>query len=144
MHSARGGVSLVNHGDFLYAIGGNDGHYRLRSIERYSPELGRWETFGNMKQRRSNLSSTIIDDDIYIIGGWTDEHEPGILNTVEKFNIKTRTCVPVSSLLFPASATCSCTLSSRHSIIARYVKRELKKPGSMKKNILGKSNIVNK
>ncbi|VEL30911.1 unnamed protein product, partial [Protopolystoma xenopodis] len=41
MHSPRGGVSLAQHGGYLFAIGGNDGNSRLRSIERYDNSLSR-------------------------------------------------------------------------------------------------------
>lgn len=114
MHSPRGGISLAAHDGFIYAIGGNDGNSRLRSVERFDPEQGKWEVIGQMNRRKSNLSSTVLGEDIYIIGGWSDEPEAGILSLVEKYDTKTRECVEIRALTFPASATCACTLRNRH------------------------------
>ncbi|VEL39944.1 unnamed protein product [Protopolystoma xenopodis] len=73
-----------------------------------------------MTRRKSNLSSTVVNDDIYIIGGWSDEPEAGILDLVERFDTQTNDCQPVRPLTFPASATCACTLRDRR-LVRKYV-----------------------
>ncbi|VDK31506.1 unnamed protein product [Taenia asiatica] len=120
MHSPRGGISLVAHESYIYAIGGNDGNTRLRSIERFDPTTGKWEIVGQMNRRKSNLSSAVLGDDIYIIGGWSDEPEAGILSLVERFDTKTRECIEIRPLTFPASATCACTLKNQR-LVAKFV-----------------------
>ncbi|EUB62855.1 Kelch-like protein 10 [Echinococcus granulosus] len=120
MHSPRGGISLVAHEGYIYAIGGNDGNTRLRSIERFDPTTGKWEIVGQMNRRKSNLSSAVLGDDIYIIGGWSDEPEAGILSLVERFDTKTRECIEIRPLTFPASATCACTLRNQR-LVTKFV-----------------------
>ncbi|KAH8857678.1 Kelch-like protein 10, partial [Schistosoma japonicum] len=110
MNSPRGGVSLIQHHNYLYAIGGNNGNNRLKTIEQYNVIHDNWKIIGEMKRCKSNASCTIINDVIYIIGGWSDEQEIGILDLVECYNVIKHECYIVQSLVFPASATCACTL----------------------------------
>ncbi|KAL3314491.1 hypothetical protein Ciccas_006893 [Cichlidogyrus casuarinus] len=110
MSTARGGLSCVVHEGLIYAIGGNDGFRRLKSIEKYNPETNSWEYFQNMNKAKSNFSSVVIDNTIYNIGGWSDESEVGIMDQVERIDIKSKKISSVDSLHFPASATCVCIL----------------------------------
>ncbi|KER18207.1 hypothetical protein T265_12340 [Opisthorchis viverrini] len=82
---------------------------------------GKWELIGQMNRRKSNLSSTVVNDDIYILGGWSDEPEAGILDLVERFDTTTRECHIVRPLTFPASATCACTLKDRN-LVKKYIR----------------------
>ncbi|CAH8570472.1 unnamed protein product [Heterobilharzia americana] len=120
MNSPRGGISLIQHNGYLYAIGGNDGNNRLKSIEQYNPNDNKWEIVGQMNRCKSNLSSTVVNDEIYIFGGWSDEPEAGILDLVECYNTVSRKCHIVRSLIFPASATCACTLKDRD-LVKKYI-----------------------
>ncbi|KAK4468112.1 hypothetical protein MN116_008280 [Schistosoma mekongi] len=110
MNSPRGGLSLIQHEGKLYAIGGNNGNQRLKTIEQYNIIEDKWIIIGEMKQCKSNATCTIMNNELYIIGGWSDEYEIGILNLVECYNLIKNECSIVHPLIFPASATCSCTL----------------------------------
>jgi hypothetical protein len=56
-------------GNFLYAIGGNDGHQDLQTAERYSPHTNRWEAIAPMITKRSDCGIAVVGDSIYLLGG---------------------------------------------------------------------------
>ncbi len=45
---------LDNH---VYAIGGYDGRWRMRSTERYNPEFNQWTKLADMNNRRSDAGA---------------------------------------------------------------------------------------
>ncbi|CAH8535398.1 unnamed protein product [Schistosoma turkestanicum] len=111
MNSPKSGASLIQYNHCLYIIGGNNGNHLLKTIEKYNSDENKWEIIGEMNRSRSNPSTTIIDNEIFILGGWSDESEDDILDSVECFNVINCQCHIMPSLLFPVSATCACTLN---------------------------------
>jgi kelch-like protein 10 len=49
-------VALLN--DFIYAMGGFDGHVRQNSVERYNPATNQWSLVQPMNHQRSDASAT--------------------------------------------------------------------------------------
>ena len=71
MNYARDELSLVNVGEFIYAIGGGgDDGSNLRSVERYDVNLDRWEQVENMLISRRAHSVVSLDGSIYVFGGF--------------------------------------------------------------------------
>ena len=73
MHYRRCYVSVCVFNDRIYAMGGHDGHSRLRSVESYNPESNQWTLLCNMAQRRSDADACELDGLIYIIGVYLGE-----------------------------------------------------------------------
>jgi len=67
----------------IYVIGGNTGHRRLSSVERYDPRLNQWFPEQSMSRRRSDAAAAVVDSKIYVCGGF-DGVEP--TNSVEVFD----------------------------------------------------------
>uniref|UniRef100_A0A1I8F4I7 BACK domain-containing protein n=1 Tax=Macrostomum lignano TaxID=282301 RepID=A0A1I8F4I7_9PLAT len=110
----RSGVALVAIGDAVYAVGGNDGEKRLRSIEKYrlSGLDNEWVEVGQMLQAKSNLSAVALDGGTRIlsIGGWSDDGQPGVLATSETFCLCSGASKRTANCGFAASATSACVL----------------------------------
>lgn len=51
----RGGVGVAGIGDYLYAVGGNDGTASLQSVERYNPHTNKWIRVAPMNRRRAGM-----------------------------------------------------------------------------------------
>lgn len=64
-------------------MGGFDGHSRLRSCEKYDPVENKWTDIPNMSFKRSNFATEILDDMIYVIGGYNGR----TLSNNECFNV---------------------------------------------------------
>ena len=66
-------VSVVN--DKIYAIGGfsytsGSGSGLLATVEEYDPATDAWTTKAEMPDKKSNLSSAVVDGKIYVMGGF--------------------------------------------------------------------------
>ena len=69
----------------LYAIGGHNGDFRLRSVEVYDSKQKTWEAAPDMIVNRSDGSACVIDDKIYMIGGLNENQ---MESTAEVFDPK--------------------------------------------------------
>lgn len=70
----------------IYAIGGFGGDLSspdtcLRSVERFNPILGSWETIASLNMPRRALSAVALSDGVYAIGGFDGQD---YLNSVER------------------------------------------------------------
>lgn len=78
MTCPRSGVSLIAFGNTLYAIGGFNGYTRLASGEKYCPDgTAVWSEISEMLTPRSNFATVILDDFIFVIGGFNDRFVSG-------------------------------------------------------------------
>lgn len=68
MHFRRCYVSVCTSNEKIYAMGGYDGHSRLKSAEVYSPDTNQWTLLPDMNVRRSDADACSLDDKIYITG----------------------------------------------------------------------------
>jgi hypothetical protein len=55
----------------------------MRSGEKYDPETDTWSHIPDMRRRRRNLATAVIDDKIFAVGGVSCFHPT---NGVEYFN----------------------------------------------------------
>lgn len=60
MYERRCYISVAVLDGFIYAIGGFDGHGRLKSTERYDPDTNQWTLTASMNERRSDASATSL------------------------------------------------------------------------------------
>ena len=88
------GVGVVkNH---IYAIGGRGwpqvgpGGPFLKVIEEYNPKINRWEWKNEMPDLRLSFSTVVLDDVIYLIGGFIWQNRvPQYMATVDTYNPET-------------------------------------------------------
>ena len=74
-------MQAVYCGGFIYAIGGQDHKQRiLRDAERYSLLTGTWEHLGNLSAARAGLAVCVLDQRIWIVGGYN--HKTGTVADV--------------------------------------------------------------
>uniref|UniRef100_A0A1I7ZLE3 BTB domain-containing protein n=1 Tax=Steinernema glaseri TaxID=37863 RepID=A0A1I7ZLE3_9BILA len=80
-YRSRVGVAVL-HRD-LYAIGGFDGHDRLRTVEVMRSDTHQWEEIAPLNNKRSALAAAALNGRLYVCGGYD-----GIcsLASVEVFN----------------------------------------------------------
>ncbi|GMR43356.1 hypothetical protein PMAYCL1PPCAC_13551, partial [Pristionchus mayeri] len=67
----RNGVAIV--GTKIYAIGGNDGKDRLKSVDVYDAMTDKWEQSVDLNTERSAMGAGVIDGKIYVAGGFNGQ-----------------------------------------------------------------------
>jgi kelch-like protein 19 len=60
------GVAALN--QYIYVVGGYDGHRQLNRVERYDTENDAWDSVASIRVARSALSVTILDGKLYAMG----------------------------------------------------------------------------
>ena len=80
------GMSTVTWGSMIIVIGGTDkkGHV-LNDVIMYETVTGRTEKLPSMIHRRYGSSAVIIDEVVYVIGGWNQQY--GYLSSIECLTI---------------------------------------------------------
>lgn len=69
----------------LFAIGGHDGHTRLRSVEFYDPATNQWTIVSPMTALRSVAGVASLGGSIYVVGGYDGKT---YLDSVEYYDIE--------------------------------------------------------
>lgn len=73
------GLGLVSHGGYLYRVGGmrinnargeQDDLRSVATVDRYDPEMARWESMPHMPEGRSAHGTVVVGDMLYVIAGW--------------------------------------------------------------------------
>jgi len=76
----RQGLALVAHGAKLYRLGGFSARnkddedqdlYSVAEFARFDPETDQWEELPPMPRPRSSFDAAVIDDTLYVVGGWS-------------------------------------------------------------------------
>ena len=100
------GVGVVN--NHIYAIGGRgwpqvgSGGPFLKVIEEYNPKINRWEWKNEMPNLRLSFSTVVLDDVIYLIGGFIWQGRvPQYLATVDTYNPETEEWDNISPMPTP-------------------------------------------
>lgn len=102
----------------LYVVGGtstitNEEMVMLNSVERFLPELGVWQSLTKMSQSRCFHSSSVIDGNLFVLGGITVEVTQGtsinrLSNSVQRFDPEAGTwqsTTPMSAALIGHTAS---------------------------------------
>ncbi|KAG1709212.1 hypothetical protein DVH05_028643 [Phytophthora capsici] len=72
----------------IYVMGGtSSSSHHHKTVEMYDPEANVWTSMPSMKNARSYLGATVVDDFIYAVGGFNGQAH---LSSVERFNLRTR------------------------------------------------------
>jgi N-acetylneuraminic acid mutarotase len=82
-------ASVVN--GRCYTVGGEtaeNGHIALSVVEAYDPVTDQWTTLADMPTARIAPAAAVIDDVIYVVGGWRDAATTAesYLDVVEAYN----------------------------------------------------------
>ncbi len=110
-----GGVAVVN--THIYVIGGEGWplpqNQFLRSIEEYDPINRQWQKKKDLLELKNWFSSTVVGDDIYLIGGYT--HEGGLqqVATVNVYHPRTETWREISALPNPLDTFGAATVNGK-------------------------------
>ncbi|XP_077292901.1 kelch-like protein 15 [Arctopsyche grandis] len=96
-------------GNVIYVFGGNDGSTTVNSAEKWDPVTRKWSFTTPMITGRRGCGITVLDNEIYVIGGWNESaiDDFGYKN-VEVFcpcSEKWRTCAPMNESRHWISAT---------------------------------------
>ena len=70
MREPRDCVSVTKVDNFIYAIGGYNGIWISRTVERYDVTKNQWYDCGEMKEVRSDAGVAVLNGLIYVIGGF--------------------------------------------------------------------------
>ncbi len=95
MMEARSYHGLTELGGFLFAIGGHDGHSRLKSAEFYDPSANCWKYVCPLNTPRSVPGVQRLGGSIYVAGGFDGKV---FLNSVECYDIELNKWLPCPSL----------------------------------------------
>ena len=80
----RQGLALIAHGDKLYRIGGFEARnaegeehdlWSVADCAAFSTTTGTWEANIDMPVARSSFDAVLVDDKIYVVGGWKMQGE---------------------------------------------------------------------
>ena len=82
--------SLVSHGNNLILMGGWDGKAIFNTVREVSNLEGKgtWKELPPMEQRRNTFSATVLDHEIFVIGGCNRATGTPYLDKTEIFNGK--------------------------------------------------------
>lgn len=95
MQEKRGGLGLVNVAEELFAIGGG-WEQPLTTNEKYDPGTDTWTTFETpFDTQWRNLGVTVIDTEIYAVGGWNGS-DGEYMDAVVSYNILFQMFLPVT------------------------------------------------
>lgn len=64
---SRVGVSVLQ--SQLYAIGGFNGHERLKTVEVFNTDTKKWTEIAPLNNKRSALGAAVVGDVLYVCGG---------------------------------------------------------------------------
>ena len=110
-----GGVAVV--GTRIYVIGGEGWPLRadqfLRSIEEYDPINRQWRKKEDLLEIKNWFSSTVVGDEIYLIGGYTREGGLQQLATVNVYHPQTETWREISALPNPLDTFGAATVNGK-------------------------------
>ena len=114
-----GGVAVVS--TRIYVIGGEgwplpQGWWAgpfLASIEEYNPINRQWRKKKDMLEIKNWFASTVVGDDIYLIGGYTGEGGLQQLETVNVYHPRTETWREISALPNPLDTFGAATVNGK-------------------------------
>ncbi len=98
----------------LYVVGGTaTGLAPLPTVQRYDPVKDAWEAAEAMPTARHSLACAVLDNRLYVIGGWTDAGRSSVIEmydpssrtwdqTCERLEMDLRghTCVPIGGYIY--------------------------------------------
>ena len=86
---------------FIWTFGGFDGVKVVDVIEMCDIKTGEWKTLNVKTPPRAYSSAVVVNDKIWIIGGWSSTEATIVVKGVEIFDTKTMTCTTAPSMIIP-------------------------------------------
>ncbi|RWS29475.1 26S proteasome non-ATPase regulatory subunit 8-like protein [Leptotrombidium deliense] len=101
MIEKRAFMAAVGTMKYVYAIGGYNGSWRVKTVERYDTVLNQWSLVENMHERRSGAGAAVLDNKIYVVGGFRDLN---YLNSAECYSPESNQWTLISAMSKPRSS----------------------------------------
>ena len=106
--------SMVAVEDSLYVLGGyndtlTDGEKTLASIEEFNITMGQWQLAGYLTMPIRSASASVVKGDVFVYGGITMNDAE--IQSIQCFNIRSRTTTVVSNLPFSSGLMSSVVLN---------------------------------
>ena len=83
---SRTKTTAVYMNEYIYLIGGFDGHNRLKSCERFDPKTSQWKQIAPLNVARSHVSCVVSQGRLFAVGGYDGENS---LSSCEIYNDST-------------------------------------------------------
>ncbi len=97
MLEKRGGIGIINLNDEIFAVGGG-WNQALEYNEKYDPTADKWTQFEIPATHRwRNFGLTVIDTQIYAVGGWNGT-EDKFMNDIVSYNVLYQIFLPFSDI----------------------------------------------
>ena len=103
LQQARSYVQAAVIGEAVYAVGGTDGNYRLKSVEKLvvADRQCKWSSVADMNVPRSRPGVAALNGKLYAVGGYSGTDH---LSSVECYNPRTNTWTLVESMSVPRNS----------------------------------------
>jgi len=83
---SRTKTTAVYMNEYIYLVGGFDGHNRLKSCERFDPKTSQWKQIAPLNIARSHVSCVVSQGRLFAVGGYDGENS---LSSCEIYNEST-------------------------------------------------------
>ncbi|RWS04234.1 kelch-like protein 10 [Dinothrombium tinctorium] len=114
MQERRAFLACVVMSKYIYAIGGYNGNWRVKSVERYDVYLNQWTPVKDMHERRSGTGAAILDGRIYVVGGFRDMC---YLNSAEYYSPDHNEWTLITPMIKPRSSPCTVAYNNQIYVI---------------------------
>lgn len=94
----------ASHSEFLYISGGLERNRVLSSLWRYDTIYKTWEKMPDMLNPRADHVMLVIDDNLYVCGGWFEESQAEnrrLVETIDMYDPRTRNWKIITSIPTP-------------------------------------------
>lgn len=114
MPSSRADHSMFVYDNRIYVVGGwydEDGQRMMeKSIDCYDPKYGRWETVDTIPIARLYATYTVLDNRLYVLGGWLNGDYQHKCTTVQVYDIEEKLWLDDFENICQVWEHCSCAL----------------------------------
>lgn len=93
----------------FFQLGGYDGRRHVSEVATYDPLTKCWCMLDPMIHPRSNFGTVLLEDQVYVVGGFTDDNDQ-LCAKVERYDGNTKTWQVVRDLDSPRGAVNCCVV----------------------------------
>ncbi|KDR07577.1 Kelch-like protein 10 [Zootermopsis nevadensis] len=108
MITGRANFSFVAFNACLYALGGHNTTSSELTTEKYDPTENKWIKFPSMDAYSSDLNAEVMNDKIFVIGGYYEANNFG----VKYFNDKENRWNPVTNVNVRRTLMSTCVIKN--------------------------------
>ncbi|CAH0493568.1 unnamed protein product [Peronospora farinosa] len=114
MKKARSYLGATIVGNFIYVVGGFNGHAHLSSVERFDLEKHEWELMPHLMTGRSGLAVVTLNGLVYAIGGYDGRKH---LKSMEVFDPDTNEWISGASMRYARNGPAAIVQEENNSIL---------------------------